>query len=148
MDLAYRLGFRTAYRLLQLWWYCRRPSATGAAVAVWDADRLLVVRASYRRYLDLPGGGIETRETPQAAALRELREETGLRARPEELGEAATFRFDENNRRITAHVFAWRAPGPVAPIADRREIVWVGFLPREELARAPLGPLLRLYLAG
>ena len=35
---------------------------------------------------ELPGGGIEPDETHVDAALRELREETGITARPEQLG--------------------------------------------------------------
>lgn len=148
IDLAYRIGYRMAYRLLQVWWFCRRPAARGAAVAVWDGDRLLVVRASYRRHLDLPGGGIEGRETPLAAAIRELREETGLRALPEELRDAGSFRFEENHRRITTQLFRWRPLEPPTPSADRREVLWARYLSREQLARADLSPVLQRYLAA
>ena len=110
MNLLYRMGYRVAYRLLQAWWLVRRPQAHGAAVAVWQGERLLVVRTSYRPRLDLPGGGIERAETALAAAVRELREETGLRAVTDELTEAGSYQFEDNHRHITAHVFAWR-PG-------------------------------------
>jgi 8-oxo-dGTP pyrophosphatase MutT (NUDIX family) len=36
-----------------------------------------------------PGGGIDSGETTLEAAVRELREETGMRVNPEELGEPA-----------------------------------------------------------
>jgi ADP-ribose pyrophosphatase YjhB (NUDIX family) len=43
-------------------------------------DSILMVehREADRTYWTLPGGGIELDETPEAAVLRELREETGL----------------------------------------------------------------------
>ena len=58
MNSLYRLGYRIAYRAIRLWWLLRRPEAQGAAVAVWQDGGLLLVRSSYRRRLDLPGGGI------------------------------------------------------------------------------------------
>lgn len=146
MNLLYRLGYRIAYRLLQVWWLIRRPHAQGASVAIWQNDALLLVRTSYRPELDLPGGGIGTGEEPAAAAVRELREETGLQAEPAALVALGEFRFIDNRRRITAHLFASRPSSPVEPVPDRREIVWAGFVPRSKLAEASLAKLPRLYL--
>jgi 8-oxo-dGTP pyrophosphatase MutT (NUDIX family) len=146
MDPLFRAGYRLAYRLLQVWWLVRRPEASGAAVAAWHGGRLLVVRTSYHAMLDLPGGGISGRETPRAAAARELREETGLQVRPDELVEAGSYRFVDLHRRITDRVFVWRPAAPLEPVADRREVIWAGWMVPEELAQASLSPLLRLYL--
>lgn len=55
----------------------------GAAAAIVDADgRLLVVKENYdRRRYTLPGGAVETGETPLDAVVRETHEETGVSVR-------------------------------------------------------------------
>jgi len=51
----------------------------GVAVVFHDpAGRLLLVRQSDSGHWGLPAGGIEPAESPQAAARRELREESGI----------------------------------------------------------------------
>jgi 8-oxo-dGTP diphosphatase len=146
MDVLFRTGYRLAYRLLRAWWFVRRPRGRAAAVAVWHDGRLLVVRTSYRPELDLPGGGVAPSETPLAAATRELREETGLRAASALLADAGIYRYSHEHRWITAHVFAWRPTDLTRPSVDNREIVWAGYLSPAELLRAPASALLRRYL--
>ncbi|MFF5259631.1 NUDIX hydrolase [Actinomadura viridis] len=51
---------------------------TAALVAVWREDRLLMVLDRHRGRWELPGGMIDPGESPREAAVRELREETGL----------------------------------------------------------------------
>jgi 8-oxo-dGTP pyrophosphatase MutT (NUDIX family) len=116
-------------------------------VLVWQNGTLLLVRTSYRRALDLPGGGMEQGELPFAAACRELREETGLVVPMSELDPLGAVEFTEHHRPIRTHLFRWTPNGPVQPAADGREIVWAGFLPRSALAGANLGLLPRLALA-
>ncbi|WP_063802398.1 bifunctional class I SAM-dependent methyltransferase/NUDIX hydrolase [Streptomyces albus] len=65
----------------------RRPqphAVFGACAVVTDADGRVLLGRSTRGMWELPGGRVETGESAQAAAVRELAEETGLRARCED----------------------------------------------------------------
>ena len=44
-----------------------------------DADRILLVAPTYKDHWDIPGGYVETGETPAQAAAREVREELGIK---------------------------------------------------------------------
>ena len=63
----------------------------GAKLALFVGGRLLVLRRDVRAdipwpgYLDLPGGGKEPGESPEACVLRETEEEVGLRLTPRDL---------------------------------------------------------------
>ncbi|NGO67362.1 NUDIX domain-containing protein [Streptomyces boncukensis] len=46
-------------------------------VALWHGERLLMAHVRDRACWELPGGRLEADETARAAAVRELREETG-----------------------------------------------------------------------
>jgi 8-oxo-dGTP diphosphatase len=43
-----------------------------------DAGRILLVQPTYKDHWDIPGGYVETGETPAQAAAREVREELGI----------------------------------------------------------------------
>jgi ADP-ribose pyrophosphatase YjhB (NUDIX family) len=58
--------------------------ALAVSIAVFRAGKVLLATrtaAPYRQLFTLPGGLVETGESLEAAALRELREETGVLAR-------------------------------------------------------------------
>src|SRR5580765_3762409 len=74
-----RAGMTLAHRLMMLRWFVTRPRTLGVRAIVLSPDgRIVMVRHSYVRGWYLPGGGREAGEDPQAAILRELREEIGL----------------------------------------------------------------------
>lgn len=68
-----------AQALRRAWWFLARPATRGGQAAAFTAaGKVVLVRHSYAPGWRLPGGGVKRSETPEAAALRELREEIGL----------------------------------------------------------------------
>jgi ADP-ribose pyrophosphatase YjhB (NUDIX family) len=51
---------------------------SSGAVFFDDDDRVLLVDPAYKKFWNLPGGGVDAGETPRAACVREVREELGL----------------------------------------------------------------------
>lgn len=108
----------------------RYQRVEGAHILVEDAaGRILVVRTTYLGPgWMLPGGRVERGETPQAAAERETREETGLQVTVDRLLLVEAYRPKD-----VSFVFAGQlAGGMLDPQAG--EIAEVGWLSREELA--------------
>lgn len=56
-----------------------------AAVIIWDGKSILLCHVTHAKHWDLPKGKMEPNETELQAAIRELWEETGLHAQPQEL---------------------------------------------------------------
>ncbi|MCG8964412.1 NUDIX hydrolase [Streptomyces sp. CL12-4] len=54
------------------------PRMAAGALFFDDAGRVLMVEPTYKDYWDIPGGYVETGESPLHAAVREVREELGI----------------------------------------------------------------------
>ena len=142
VDILYRCAYRVGHFLARQWWRLRRPAGRGVAVAVWWQGRLLVVRPSYRRGYDLPGGGLEPGETAVEGAVRELAEELAIAVPAAELRELGRRAFVLDHRRIDETLLAWHPVEPPALRVDRREIVWADFVAPAALEGARLTPSL------
>ena len=61
-------------------WMRTQPKrmSSGAMILENDAHELLVVKANYKNYWTLPGGIVNSNETPKQAAIRETSEEVGI----------------------------------------------------------------------
>jgi 8-oxo-dGTP diphosphatase len=80
---------------------------------------ILLVGMRNTDYL-LPGGGVETGETPLVAAVREVQEETGL------LAHRALFLF-ETTTLANHHIVFWvQAPGLPQPCAEIDTLAYYG----------------------
>jgi 8-oxo-dGTP pyrophosphatase MutT (NUDIX family) len=92
----------------------------------------------------LPGGGVRRRETPEAAARRELAEEIGLKASP--LLAAGFCCGTWDGRRDRVHIFElWLSELPELKL-DNREIIAARLIPLAELQRMVLTGPLAAYL--
>lgn len=145
-DALVRGAMRVAYKLQLAWWFVRRPVIQGSYVAVWHERRLLVIQNSYRKRLSLPAGGLRRGEAPLDAALRELGEEVGIAADPEELAYHGEIVNPTGYAEDHAHVFELRCAEAPSFRVDGREVVRAGFLsPEDALARGVVG-VVRRYL--
>lgn len=136
--VLHRMSLRFAHAARKRWWRLRRPRLNGCRVLAFDgARRILLIRHSYGSGQWMPpGGGIGRGETPLAAALRELREETGCALDGAvEVAQVTESLHGAGNR---VHVVAGRTDD--GPVADRREVMEARFFAPDALpADMPAG---------
>jgi 8-oxo-dGTP pyrophosphatase MutT (NUDIX family) len=127
-----RILLAPLYRLRRLVWRVLRPHTRGVKVMVFnDAGELLLVRHSYGRtdQFMLPGGGIRPFEAPEAAAVREVREELGCAL--DGLAFVSLHAATQEGKRDTVHLYSAHAAGPVR--VDGFEIDEARFFPLDAL---------------
>lgn len=85
-----RFIYKILYPLARVWWFLIRPKTQGVKCVIERDGKLLMIRNSYGNIGEwtFPGGGIEKGESPEAAVIREVREETGIEiSGPRKIGE-------------------------------------------------------------
>jgi 8-oxo-dGTP diphosphatase len=137
--MIYRLGFPIA----RIWWHVGRVPHEGALVATYVGEKVLLLRASYRRGWNFPGGGIQARETAEQAARREVQEEIGLLL-PTLKPKGNIVGYWEG-RRDSVHYFELRLERLPALHLDNREIVEARLVSPEELNQMKLTPATAAY---
>jgi 8-oxo-dGTP pyrophosphatase MutT (NUDIX family) len=139
-----RLGYRLAYRGLQVFWFCTRPTKRGVKCVVTDRDRVLLVRHTYgRRSWDFPGGAMKRRESPLSAAQREMGEELGLGGA--DWAEIGELHGRVDHRHDTIHCFRVELSAPTLTI-DPGELAAAGWFARDELPD-DLGPYVGVLMS-
>jgi 8-oxo-dGTP pyrophosphatase MutT (NUDIX family) len=115
-------------------------SAGGVVYRTRGADvEVLILLKRTSGLWRLPKGHVEQGETPEAAAVREVREETGVRAEVQApLGASGYTYWDEKalafRDKIVYH-YLLRAVGPQQPAAESPIFATAAFVPIAEAAR-------------
>jgi len=126
----------------------QEPDFVVAAVVLQDeVGRILVVRKRGTSRFMLPGGKIESGETPDQAAVREAHEELGAELDPMALtllGEWTAPAANESGRTVHGHIYEhpW-VPG-VEPRSEIDETLWLH--PAEIARRTDIAPLLQTHV--
>lgn len=108
----------------------KNPTMTVAAAALVDGEgRVLLQRRAADRHMaglwEFPGGKLEPGEVPEAALVRELREELGIEAEAADLAPAAFATAPLERRHLILLLYIcrkWR--GDPQPL-DAAELKWV-----------------------
>lgn len=132
---VHRAALRVAHRLRLIWWRLVPGDLAGCNVVVTDrSGAVLLVRHSYNAPTTwmLPGGAINRGESPEAAAVREVREETGCRL--DHARVVGTEEAQVANRRDLIHLVA--AETTDTPQPDGRELIAARFFALDDLPAA------------
>jgi 8-oxo-dGTP diphosphatase len=142
VDAFWRTAFRFGFPVARIWSRLKRQEHEGALVAVYVGCALLLVRSSYRQAWNFPGGGMRRSETPEAAAGRELAEETGISGhRLDPVGSACGV---WDGRRERVYFFELRLDALPELRLDNREIIGARLVAPDELRTISVtGPVAR-----
>jgi 8-oxo-dGTP diphosphatase len=132
-DTLFHRAYKLAHAGLTVFAFLFRPAVRGVNVVIRGEGGLLLVKNSYRRGYTFPGGYVRGGEKPRAAAVRELKEEVGITAYPNQLRHARQYRFTVCYRRETVDIFEMTLEKDTAISIDNREVVWAGFVPSESI---------------
>jgi 8-oxo-dGTP diphosphatase len=146
LNALWRLAFRLAFLGYLAVNFFRRPTTYGSLVAIWHEDRLLLIRNSYRRDHNLPGGFKGRHEDPAVAAARELREELGLTVSAQRLRFAAEITGWYEFRRDHTYFYELEVDQRPEFKCDEREVVWAGFVDLQDALSRRLSRPVRQYL--
>jgi 8-oxo-dGTP diphosphatase len=145
IDRLYRVAYRGAYRMMRVYWAVMRPQVHGALVAIWNNGEILLVKNSYVPYWSLPGGYVHRGETGRQAAIRELIEETGIRAGAAELRLALDHQHLWEGKREHVEIFELDVATRPTLKVDNREVIQATFFhPKKALELELFEPLRKI----
>jgi len=122
-------------KILHSYFLIRRPMTLGTrAVVINQKDEVMLVRHRYEPGWQLPGGGVESGESPVEALRRELIEEAGIRMR-DVAGFLGSYFNAEVSRRDHVLVYLVRDFEMLPGVQISHEIGEHGFFPFDQLPK-------------
>ncbi|MDQ7809681.1 NUDIX domain-containing protein [Amycolatopsis sp. A133] len=132
------------------------PKANSIAVAVSafiqdDEGRILMIRRTDNDLYSIPGGQLELGETLAEAAVREVREETGIECEVKEViglysNPKHVIAYDDGEVRQEFSICFRAAPtsGTLRTSNESKEVTWI---PKDSLEKLPIHPSTKLRLS-
>jgi 8-oxo-dGTP pyrophosphatase MutT (NUDIX family) len=103
-----------------------RPTGQGVKVVIFYKNKLLFIKNTYRVGWTLPGGGVKKNESPEQAAVREVREEVGISISNLKRRGKVKFDFDKNGA-VTVFSCEVKTPDYEIDNLEVEKANWVDF---------------------
>lgn len=145
-DILARLFLKAAYFASIIFCFIFRPATKSAIIAIWLKNKVLIIKNSYYHKYVIPGGYINMGENPVEAAVREIQEEIGIIADPNQLKKICVIKETFNYKRETINCFELILNDPPHIRLDHREVVWAGFIPLHKAFKLKLSAPVRTFL--
>jgi len=148
------LVIRTGYKIAYIGWSCFKfifiRKTFGAQVVVWNNEKMLLVKSSYRNNFSFPGGYLKKNEPSIFGALRELQEETGLQLQKEQLCFYQLFKESCQNTDVNNFIYEAFLDSDLQKniTVDGQEIIEANFFKMNEVSSLPLDSNVLQYLAN
>ncbi|WP_409463918.1 NUDIX domain-containing protein [Amycolatopsis sp. GA6-003] len=113
--------------------FAEEEQAAASVVVVRRGGAVLLVFDSWRRQWELPGGKREPGETAHRTAIRELREETGIRAHDLAFAAVAEFDLVRPKRRELLAVYHTRLQHPPRLTANDEVLAFRWWRPSDQV---------------
>lgn len=140
--------YNLAYRTILFFWFFARPTVYGVYVAVWHKEKLLIIKNSYKKRLTIPCGRIKRGEDSAEAAIRELREEVGLKLVKSQLRFVGEYSVKHNYATDVGSFFEFKTAELPKIRVDNREVVWAQFMSLEEVSGLNLSSTVLAWLSS
>jgi ADP-ribose pyrophosphatase YjhB (NUDIX family) len=111
-------------------WLARQPKKMVVVKAIIksEKDDVLLLKSAYKDSWQLPGGGVDTGESPEIALQREIREETGLLLTLKDLTVVGTIYKQDEEMVFLIYEYAQRLKESVKITLDTSEAESYSFI--------------------